>query len=94
MILEVVPEQAFCELQRTALTEFFTAYQIIFCLFWHLANSASFISYRCYYTTVDYQRKHLSQLKQQQFIVWTMIGLRKRFLEYNTNKIPHSTSAV
>ena len=40
MIPQVVPEQAFCELQRTALTEFFTAYQIIFCLFWHLANSA------------------------------------------------------
>jgi len=40
MIPQVVPEQAFCELQRTVLTEFFTAYQIIFCLFWHLANSA------------------------------------------------------
>jgi len=23
-----------------------------------------------------------------------MIDLRKRFLEYNTNKIPHSTSVV
>jgi len=33
MIPEVVPEQAFRELQRTALTKFFTAYQIIFCLF-------------------------------------------------------------
>jgi len=33
MIPEGVPEQAFCELQRTALAEFFTAYQIIFCLF-------------------------------------------------------------
>ena len=55
----------------------------------------SFISYSCYYTTVDYQRKHLlSHVKQQQLIVWTMIGLRKRFLEFNTNKIPHSTSAV
>jgi len=56
----------------------------------------SLISYRYYYTTVDYyQRKHLlSHLKQQQLIVWTKIGLRKRFLEYNTNKIPYSTSAV
>jgi len=53
------------------------------------------ISCRCYYTTVDYQRKHLlSQLKQQQLIVWTMIGHRKRFLEYNSNKIQHSPSAV
>jgi len=33
MIAEMVPEQAFCDLERTALTEFFTAYQIIFCLF-------------------------------------------------------------
>jgi len=40
MIPQVVPEQAFCELQRTALTEVFTAYKIIFCLFWHLATSA------------------------------------------------------
>jgi len=40
MIPQVVPEQAFCDLQRTALTEFVTAYQIIFCLFWHLAGSA------------------------------------------------------
>jgi len=33
MIPEGVPEQAFCELQRTALTDVFTHYQIIFCLF-------------------------------------------------------------
>jgi len=33
MIPQVVPEQAFCEIQRTAITEFFTAYQTIFCLF-------------------------------------------------------------
>jgi len=44
---------------------------------------------------VGYQRKNLlSHLKQQQLIVLTMIGLRKWFLEYNTNKNPHSTSAV
>ena len=33
MIPQEVPEQALCDLQRTALTEFFTAYQIIFAYF-------------------------------------------------------------
>jgi len=37
--------------------------------------------------TVDYfQRKHLSQVKQQQSIVCTMIGLRIRLLEYCTTE--------
>jgi len=38
MIPEVVLEQAFCELQRTALTEFFTAYNNI-CIYIFIADS-------------------------------------------------------
>ena len=40
--------------------------------------------------------QHLSQFKKQQLIVWTMIDLRvwTQFLEYNSNKIQHSASAV
>jgi len=36
MIPQVVSEQTFCKFQRTALTEFFTAYQIIFACFYSL----------------------------------------------------------
>jgi len=74
MIPEVVPEQDFCELQRTALS-FQPPIKLFLpiltpCEFRVYTELQSLISYRCSYTTVDYQRKHLlSHLKQQQLIV-------------------------
>jgi len=97
MIPEVVPEQAFASIREQ---QVFHGVSNNFLLIltpheFHISTELQSISCRCCYTTVDYISKHLlSQLKQQRFIVSTMIDLRMQFLEYNRNEIQHFTSAV